>query len=82
MAVLEPLKVVIQNFPPDHPGEITVPNFPADESKGSHKVPITSTVYIERADFREVCVLLFLPMFFLSFFECIATISFLIIQLL
>nr|KAG5708784.1 hypothetical protein BaRGS_031938 [Batillaria attramentaria] len=53
MAVLEPLKVVIQNFPTDHPGELTVPNFPADESKGSHKVPISSTVYIERSDFRE-----------------------------
>ncbi|XP_070193396.1 glutamine--tRNA ligase-like isoform X2 [Littorina saxatilis] len=53
MAVLDPLKVVIQNFPATHPGEVTVPNFPADESKGSHKVPITSTIYIERADFRE-----------------------------
>ncbi|KAL8558848.1 putative glutamine--tRNA ligase [Nucella lapillus] len=53
MAVLDPLKVVIQNFPADHPGVVTVPNFPADESKGSHSVPLTSTIYIERSDFRE-----------------------------
>ena len=61
MAVLEPLKVVIHNFPSNHPGEVTVPNFPADESKGTHKIPIASTVYIERADFREVPFSVFHP---------------------
>eukprot|EP00061_Rhincodon_typus_P015823 g43723.t1 len=54
MAVLEPLKVIITNFPSDQPLEISVPNFPADESKGFHTVPITSTIYIEQSDFREV----------------------------
>uniref|UniRef100_H3A9R5 Glutamine--tRNA ligase n=1 Tax=Latimeria chalumnae TaxID=7897 RepID=H3A9R5_LATCH len=54
MAVLEPLKVTITNFPSDKPIDVVVPNFPADESKGFHKVPFTSTVYIEQADFREV----------------------------
>ncbi|XP_076447840.1 glutamine--tRNA ligase-like [Babylonia areolata] len=53
MAVLEPLKVVIKNFPADHSGKVVVPNFPADESKGSHSVPLTSTIFIERSDFRE-----------------------------
>jgi len=53
MAVLEPLKVRIMDFPKDAPSSITVPNFPADESKGSHRVPIGSVLYIERSDFRE-----------------------------
>ncbi|XP_072329220.1 glutamine--tRNA ligase isoform X1 [Scyliorhinus torazame] len=54
MAVLEPLKVTITNFPPDQPLDVSVANFPADESKGFHTVPITSTIYIEQSDFREV----------------------------
>ena len=54
MAVLEPLKITITNFPSDHPGECSVPNFPADESKGFHKVPIEKVLYIEQDDFREV----------------------------
>lgn len=55
MAVLEPLKVVIENFPADVTRrEVTVPNFPGDESWGSHIVPFTEVVFIERSDFREV----------------------------
>ncbi|GCC20433.1 hypothetical protein chiPu_0018993 [Chiloscyllium punctatum] len=54
MAILEPLKVIITNFPSDQPLKISVPNFPADENKGFHTVPITSTIYIEQSDFREV----------------------------
>ncbi|XP_059505659.1 glutamine--tRNA ligase [Stegostoma tigrinum] len=54
MAVLEPLKVIITNFPSNQPLEISVPDFPADESKGFHTVLITSTIYIEQSDFREV----------------------------
>ncbi|KAJ6668128.1 hypothetical protein lerEdw1_015505 [Lerista edwardsae] len=55
MAVLEPLRVTITNFPVPHKTiEVHVPNFPADESKGFHKVPFQSTVYIEQSDFREV----------------------------
>ncbi|PVD25217.1 hypothetical protein C0Q70_15715 [Pomacea canaliculata] len=54
MAVLEPLKVVIENFPADVTRrEVTVPNFPGDESRGSHIVPFTEVVFIERSDFRE-----------------------------
>ncbi|XP_043564583.1 glutamine--tRNA ligase [Chiloscyllium plagiosum] len=53
MAILEPLKVIITNFPSDQPLKISVPNFPADENKGFHTVPITSTIYIEQSDFRE-----------------------------
>ena len=54
MAVLEPLKVTISNFTASEPTEIEVPDFPADESKGSHRVPFEKTVYIEQSDFREV----------------------------
>lgn len=34
--------------------EVRVPDFPANESKGSHTVPFTSTIFIEQSDFREV----------------------------
>lgn len=54
MAVLEPLKVTIKNLPSDAPTEVSVPNFPADESKGFHKVPITDVIFIEKSDFKEV----------------------------
>uniref|UniRef100_A0A8C0IID1 glutamine--tRNA ligase n=1 Tax=Bubo bubo TaxID=30461 RepID=A0A8C0IID1_BUBBB len=53
MAVLEPLKVTITNFPALKALEVLVPNFPADESRGFHKVPFQPTVYIEETDFRE-----------------------------
>ncbi|XP_055269763.1 glutamine--tRNA ligase [Moschus berezovskii] len=53
MAVLEPLQVVITNFPATKALDIQVPNFPADETKGFHQVPFGSTVFIERTDFKE-----------------------------
>ena len=52
--MLEPLKVTISNFTASEPTEVEVPDFPADESKGSHRVPFEKTVYIEQSDFREV----------------------------
>ena len=54
MAVLEPLKVTISNFPAAHSGTIAVPDFPADESRGQHKVDFSATIYIERSDFKQV----------------------------
>ena len=59
MAVLNPLKVTISNFPGDHTGSLIVPNFPADEKKGSHTIPFTSTIYIDKSDFKEVFILFF-----------------------
>ncbi|ELU08311.1 hypothetical protein CAPTEDRAFT_221989 [Capitella teleta] len=56
MAVLEPLKVKILNLPSNAPREISVPNFPADEKKGFHKVPFSDVIYIEQNDFRELGV--------------------------
>uniref|UniRef100_A0A3Q2E2Q1 Glutamine--tRNA ligase n=1 Tax=Cyprinodon variegatus TaxID=28743 RepID=A0A3Q2E2Q1_CYPVA len=54
MAVLEPLKVTITNLPQDKKVDVRVPNFPANEAKGSHTVPFTNTIFIEQSDFREV----------------------------
>ncbi|KAK6175326.1 hypothetical protein SNE40_013814 [Patella caerulea] len=54
MAVFDPLKVTISNFPTNAPSEVNVPNFPADEKKGFHKVPFRNVIYIEQSDFREV----------------------------
>lgn len=34
--------------------EVQVPNFPADEAKGSHTVPFSATIFIDQSDFREV----------------------------
>jgi glutaminyl-tRNA synthetase len=53
MAVLEPLKVTIENFPFEAKIDIEVPNFPTDESKGSHTVPFDRVVYIDSVDFQE-----------------------------
>jgi glutaminyl-tRNA synthetase len=54
MAVMEPLKVTITNFPNENVMELTVPDFPADESRGSHKIKFDSVIYIEKSDFSEV----------------------------
>uniref|UniRef100_A0A8B9QAB5 glutamine--tRNA ligase n=1 Tax=Apteryx owenii TaxID=8824 RepID=A0A8B9QAB5_APTOW len=53
LAVLEPLKVTITNFPAPKALDVLVPNFPADETRGFHKVPFQHTIYIEETDFRE-----------------------------
>uniref|UniRef100_A0A663LV53 glutamine--tRNA ligase n=1 Tax=Athene cunicularia TaxID=194338 RepID=A0A663LV53_ATHCN len=54
-SVLGPSPQKGQHSPPPSPQalEVLVPNFPADESRGFHKVPFQSTVYIEETDFRE-----------------------------
>lgn len=53
MAVLNPLKVVITNYPEDVVEELTAINNPEDESMGTRKVPFSRVIYIERDDFRE-----------------------------
>jgi glutaminyl-tRNA synthetase len=55
MAVLRPLKVVIENFPEGSEGlrELEAPLHPEDPALGTRKVPLTGVVYIERDDFRE-----------------------------
>src|ERR1700678_3639865 len=53
MAVLHPLKVVIDNYPEDKVEELDAVNNPEDPSAGTRKVPFSRTLYIEQDDFRE-----------------------------
>ena len=53
MAVLRPLKVVIENYPEDRTEELDAVNNPEDASAGTRKVPFARELYIERDDFRE-----------------------------
>jgi glutaminyl-tRNA synthetase len=53
MAVLHPLKVVIENFPEDRVEELEAINNPEDPSAGTRAVPFTRELWIERDDFRE-----------------------------
>jgi glutaminyl-tRNA synthetase len=54
MAVLRPLKVVINNYPEAQVDELDAVNNPEDESAGSRKIPFSRVLYIEQDDFREV----------------------------
>jgi glutaminyl-tRNA synthetase len=53
MGVLNPLKVVIENYPSNQVEELTALNHPKDESMGSRVMPFTREVYIDASDFRE-----------------------------
>ena len=53
LAVLKPLKLVIENYPEDQTEEFEVPNHPNDESFGTRKIPFSREVYIEQDDFME-----------------------------
>ena len=52
MAVLDPVKVVIENYPEGQVEEFEMPYHPEDASYGSRKVPFSRELYIERDDFR------------------------------
>ena len=53
MAVLNPLRVVIENYPEDTTEELDAINNPNDESAGTRKVPFSKVIYIEKEDFME-----------------------------
>ncbi len=53
MAVLNPIKLVIDDYPEGKVEEFDADNNPEDESAGTRKVPFTREVYIERDDFME-----------------------------
>jgi glutaminyl-tRNA synthetase len=53
MAVLDPVKVVIDNYPDDLVEEMESINNPEDETKGKRMVPFSKTLFIERDDFME-----------------------------
>ena len=54
MAVLRPLKVVIDNYPESQVEEMDAVNNPEDASAGTRKVPFSRVLYIEQDDFMEV----------------------------
>ncbi|MHB9032746.1 MAG: glutamine--tRNA ligase/YqeY domain fusion protein [Anaerolineae bacterium] len=54
MAVLKPLKVIIDNYPAGMVEEMDAINNPEDPSAGTRKVPFSREIYIEQDDFREV----------------------------
>src|ERR1700731_3929080 len=54
MAVLHPLKVVIDNYPENQTEEMDAVNNPEDPSAGTRKVPFSRVLYIEQDDFREI----------------------------
>ncbi|MBE0616447.1 MAG: glutamine--tRNA ligase/YqeY domain fusion protein, partial [Proteobacteria bacterium] len=53
MAVLRPLKVVIENYPEGQVEELEAVNNPEDPAAGTRKVPFSRVLYIEQEDFRE-----------------------------
>ncbi len=53
MAVLRPLRVVIENYPDGQVEEMDVVNNPEDPSAGTRRVPFSRELYIEHDDFRE-----------------------------
>ncbi|HOK39885.1 MAG TPA: glutamine--tRNA ligase/YqeY domain fusion protein [bacterium] len=54
MAVLEPIKIIIENYPDNQIEEIEILNNPEDETMGKRKIHFTKIIYIEKDDFREV----------------------------
>lgn len=53
MCVLEPIKVVITNYPEGKTEELTLINNPEDEAAGSRNIPFSREIFIERNDFME-----------------------------
>lgn len=53
MGVLNPLRVVIENYPEDTTEELDAVNNPNDESAGTRKVPFSKVIYVEKEDFME-----------------------------
>ena len=53
MAVINPVKVVIENFTGDDVQMVKMPNHPSKPEMGTREVPFTREIYIDQADFRE-----------------------------
>jgi glutaminyl-tRNA synthetase len=53
MAVLNPIKVIITNYPEDKEEDLEAVNNPEDEDAGTRMIPFSREIYIERDDFRE-----------------------------
>jgi len=53
MAVLRPLRLIIDNYPEGHTEELDAENNPEDPSAGTRKIPFSRDLYIEQEDFME-----------------------------
>tara|TARA_R110001583_G_scaffold48733_2_gene152531 strand:+ start:11201 stop:12871 length:1671 start_codon:yes stop_codon:yes gene_type:complete len=53
MAVLDPIKLVIENYPENQTEDLIVKNHPSDDSQGTRVVPFSGELFIEAEDFRE-----------------------------
>ncbi len=53
MAVLNPLRLVIDNYPEGESESFEVPNHPEDPGRGTRRVPFSRVLYVEREDFRK-----------------------------
>lgn len=53
MAVINPVKVIIENFTGDDVQMVKMPNHPSKPEMGTREVPFTREIYIDQADFRE-----------------------------
>ena len=53
MAVLDPIKVVITNYPKDHVEELEADNNPENEADGKRTIPFSRELWIEKSDFME-----------------------------
>jgi glutaminyl-tRNA synthetase len=53
MAVLDPIKLIIENYPAGQVEELNVKNHPSDDEQGTRIVPFAAEIYIEAEDFRE-----------------------------
>lgn len=54
MGVVDPVKVIITNYPEDKVETVTMENNPEDPESGTHEMPFSRELYIEREDFQEV----------------------------
>ena len=53
MAVIDPVKLVIENYPQGESEMVVMPNHPNKPEMGSREVPFSAEIWIDRADFRE-----------------------------
>lgn len=53
MAVIDPVKLVIENYPQGESEMVAMPNHPNKPEMGSREVPFSAEIWIDRADFRE-----------------------------
>jgi len=54
MAVIEPVKLVIENYPQEKVESISAPNHPQNEEMGNRKIFFSREIYIDKADFQEI----------------------------